>query len=48
MEDIGQEVFLSVYKSIRNFDVSAGTPFLLGIVNMVRIVFMFVSPAPCR
>jgi RNA polymerase sigma-70 factor (ECF subfamily) len=27
VEDIGQDVFLSVYKSIRNFDLSEGTPF---------------------
>jgi RNA polymerase sigma-70 factor (ECF subfamily) len=27
VEDIGQEVFLSVYKSIRNFDVNRGIPF---------------------
>jgi RNA polymerase sigma-70 factor, ECF subfamily len=27
VEDIGQEVFLSVYKSMRNFDISMGTPF---------------------
>ncbi len=27
VEDIGQEVFLSIYKSIRNFDVLRGTPF---------------------
>jgi len=27
VEDIGQEVFLSVYKCIRNFDVSRGIPF---------------------
>lgn len=27
VEDIGQEVFLSVYKSMRNFDISKGTPF---------------------
>ena len=27
MEDIGQEVFLSVYKSMRDFDASRGTPF---------------------
>lgn len=27
VEDIGQEVFLSVYKSIRNFDVTRGIPF---------------------
>ena len=27
VEDIGQEIFLSVYKSMRDFDVSRGTPF---------------------
>ncbi len=27
VEDIGQEVFLSVYKSIRSFNVSRGVPF---------------------
>jgi RNA polymerase sigma-70 factor, ECF subfamily len=27
VEDIGQEVFLSVYKSMRSFDVSRGVPF---------------------
>jgi RNA polymerase sigma-70 factor (ECF subfamily) len=27
VEDIGQEVFLSVYKSIKDFDVRMGTPF---------------------
>ncbi len=27
VEDIGQEVFLSIYKSIRNFDVNRGIPF---------------------
>jgi len=27
VEDIGQEVFLSVYKTIRDFDISMGTPF---------------------
>jgi RNA polymerase sigma-70 factor (ECF subfamily) len=27
VEDIGQEVFLNVYKSIRNFDVQRGVPF---------------------
>jgi len=27
VEDIGQEVFLSVYKSIRSFDISRGIPF---------------------
>ncbi len=27
VEDIGQEVFLSVYKSLRNFDDNRGTPF---------------------
>jgi RNA polymerase sigma-70 factor, ECF subfamily len=27
VEDIGQEVFLSVYKSMRDFDISMGTPF---------------------
>jgi RNA polymerase sigma-70 factor, ECF subfamily len=27
VEDLGQEVFLSVYRSIRNFDVQRGTPF---------------------
>ena len=27
VEDIGQEVFLSVYKSMRDFDVCTGTPF---------------------
>jgi RNA polymerase sigma-70 factor, ECF subfamily len=27
VEDIGQEVFLSVYRSIREFDVCRGTPF---------------------
>jgi RNA polymerase sigma-70 factor (ECF subfamily) len=27
VEDIGQEVFLGVYKSLRNFDMSKGVPF---------------------
>lgn len=27
VEDIGQEVFLSVYKSLKNFDEGRGTPF---------------------
>ena len=27
VEDIGQEVFLSVYKSIRSFDIGRGVPF---------------------
>ena len=27
VEEIGQEVFLSVYKSMREFDISRGTPF---------------------
>jgi RNA polymerase sigma-70 factor, ECF subfamily len=27
VEDLGQDVFLSVYRSIRNFDVKRGTPF---------------------
>ncbi|ABK16298.1 RNA polymerase sigma factor [Syntrophobacter fumaroxidans] len=27
VEDIGQEVFLDVYKSLRNFDETRGTPF---------------------
>jgi RNA polymerase sigma-70 factor, ECF subfamily len=27
VEDIGQEVFLSIYKSIRNFDIQRGVPF---------------------
>lgn len=27
VEDIGQEVFLTVYKSLRNFDETRGTPF---------------------
>ncbi len=27
VEDIGQEVFLSVYKSLKNFDDNRGTPF---------------------
>jgi RNA polymerase sigma-70 factor, ECF subfamily len=27
VEDIGQEVFLSIYKSIRNFNVQRGVPF---------------------
>lgn len=27
VEDVGQEVFLSVYRSLRSFDVDRGTPF---------------------
>lgn len=27
VEDIGQEVFMSVYKSIKNYDIQRGTPF---------------------
>ncbi len=27
VEDIGQEVFMSIYKSIRNYDLNRGTPF---------------------
>jgi RNA polymerase sigma-70 factor, ECF subfamily len=27
VEDIGQEVFISIYKSIRNYDLERGTPF---------------------
>ncbi|HBG05403.1 MAG: hypothetical protein A2075_06460 [Geobacteraceae bacterium GWC2_58_44] len=27
VEDIGQEVFFTVYRSLKNFDVSKGTPF---------------------
>jgi RNA polymerase sigma-70 factor (ECF subfamily) len=27
VEDIGQEIFLSIYKSIRNFDIRRGIPF---------------------
>lgn len=27
VEDIGQEVFLSIYRSLKSFDISRGTPF---------------------
>jgi RNA polymerase sigma-70 factor (ECF subfamily) len=36
VEDIGQEVFLSVYKSIRGFDVDRGTPFSVWLFITAR------------
>lgn len=36
VEDIGQEVFLNIYKSIRNFDVRRGTPFSAWLFTSAR------------
>lgn len=36
VEDIGQEVFLSVYKSIRNYDLSKGVPFSAWLFVVAR------------
>jgi RNA polymerase sigma-70 factor, ECF subfamily len=35
-EDIGQEVFLSAYKSISRFDLEAGTPFVAWLYIIAR------------
>jgi RNA polymerase sigma-70 factor, ECF subfamily len=36
VEDIGQEVFLSVYRSLQRFDVSRGTPFSAWLFIIAR------------
>jgi RNA polymerase sigma-70 factor (ECF subfamily) len=36
VEDIGQEVFLSVYKSLKDFDEKRGTPFSAWIFITAR------------
>jgi RNA polymerase sigma-70 factor, ECF subfamily len=36
VEDIGQEVFLDVYKSLRDFDIERGTPFSAWLFILAR------------